>query len=145
MNKFVQWLCCLLHWLALLTQVPVAAQQQGLREVARQHGAAPEQPPPCIPLTRSLLPSAPLAPVSPAPASFLGCLFMALYILWVGLRNWAFPILTLGPLSLPHAISFCSHSNPVSVLPWTPAWPGAGKGEMDKTSGSKQTQVKVLC
>lgn len=135
MNKFVQWLYCLLHCLALLTQVPVGAQQQGLRAGARLYSAAPAAPSLLPADLLTFLPRALLVPLSPAPASFLGCLFMALHIPWVGLPNRAFLILTLGPLSLPRAISSCSHSDPVSVLPWMLAWPGTGEGEMDKTGG----------
>lgn len=155
MNKFVQWLCCLLHWLALLTHVPAGAQQQGLRGGARLHSAAPGQPPPCVLLTCSPLscrvhpapPPPPPLPVSPSPPLLplsLGT-YMALHIPWVGLPNRAFLILTLGPLSLPHAISVCSHSDPEWVLPRMPAWPGAGEGEMAETGRSKQTRGEVLC
>lgn len=91
-------------------------------------------PPPPLPVS----PSPPLLPLS------LGT-YMALHIPWVGLPNRAFLILTLGPLSLPHAISVCSHSDPEWVLPRMPAWPGAGEGEMAETGRSKQTRGEVLC
>lgn len=121
MNKFVQCLCPLPHWLALLAQGSPgspSSEAQGQAVSCPVHSVSP-----------SLLPGGPLtflrcAPWLPAPTSFLSAHFWPL----VGLQNWAFRSLTLGPLSLPHAICFHPHRDPASALPW-PRTRGNGQNQ----------------